>query len=348
MAYKDNEPFLALGGKIDPLTEIRNAGIVTSGRVLWVKATADADYTTVKDAVGASFMYNNIQTAVNATRNDKNDYVMVIPKDNNGAYAPNEDVAGTALLLNKARNHVISVGYGKGLYGYTNTIRGFATASAYDTQLVKVTAPGVEIAGFRFLGTSGTTANVTLSNVMVIGTASSGTAANTWVHDTAVEANLASGGGANGTPTLVSIVGTTGTDGARFDNCTIGNSIGPGVCVALNAIGKRHTFLRSTFLTNAAATGDSMVTCGTGLTEFTLFKECEFVNLNSAAKNASAVTGSITTTNPMLLSYCTAVNVTAMGTDPTVLAAPNQSGTNAAGIHNPGIFFTGSAPITVA
>src|SRR5438477_493687 len=80
-AMRDTYPFLAFGGKIDPISEIRNAGIVTSGSVFWVKATSDSDYVTFVDAVGASNVTNGIQAAINKCRNDKNDYVLVVPKD---------------------------------------------------------------------------------------------------------------------------------------------------------------------------------------------------------------------------------------------------------------------------
>src|SRR5207237_1156959 len=105
-----------------------------------------------------------------------------------------------ALLVNKQRVHLVSVGYTKALHGYNNTLRGLGTLAGMDTAVVKVLAAGAEIAGFRFLGTSGTTANGTMNRVMQLGTASTGTAHETWVHDCVIETTNASAGGANGTP----------------------------------------------------------------------------------------------------------------------------------------------------
>jgi len=38
--------------KIDPLTEIRNAGIVTNGQVFWVSSVADSDHRDRTSAMG--------------------------------------------------------------------------------------------------------------------------------------------------------------------------------------------------------------------------------------------------------------------------------------------------------
>lgn len=343
--FSSVQPFLAFGGKIDPLSEIRNAGIVTSGRVIWVKDTADSDYTTVGDAVGYSNLRTTIQAGVDLTRSDKNDYVLVVPRDGGSVYAPN-GTAGTALFLNKARMHLMSVGYGQALHGYSNTIQGFGTTTAVDTSLVKVLAPGVEMAGFRILGTNGTSGNGTTTAHVLLGTAASGTAHNFYLHDSVIESNLASGAGANGTPLLVNTIDDTGPDGIRFDNVSLINVAGPYTALHLNNIGARHEFYNVKLVMNAAATADKFVTNGTGNTRYALFKNCDFINTNSAAKPASAFTGSTTTTNPVLVEYSTSVNVTQIGTDPTIFKAPAFSGTQAA-IFDPGIAI-GTAAVTPA
>jgi ABC-type tungstate transport system permease subunit len=345
MPLNSFEPFLAFGGKIDPLTEIRNAGLVTSGRVLWVKATTDADYNTVKDAVGASFMFNNIQKAVDACRSDKNDYILVAPKDGGTAFRPNEDVAGTALLLNKARVHLLSLGFNRTPYGYETTLQGHGTTSAYDTSLVKVLAPGVEIGGFRILGTAGTTANGTTNTYLLAGTASTGTAHNLWVHDCAIETNLAASGGANGTPTMVSMTNDTGPDGIRFDNCLIGNTAaGPVKWLSLNNIGKHHNFNDNTFVGFTGNSADIFISPGTGATNYALFKRNVFINQDSATAVASLFVGSTTVKNPVLMVDCQYVNFTQAGTDPTIFKTPVASGT-AASVRDYGIA-VGTAALT--
>ena len=110
---KDHVPFLAFGGKIDPLSEIRNAGIVTNGSVFWVKAVADSDYTTFQDSVGAANVRNTAQGGIDQARSDLNDYVIVTPQDANEVYA-----LGTAIDVNEDRVHLISAGYTKAAQGY--------------------------------------------------------------------------------------------------------------------------------------------------------------------------------------------------------------------------------------
>src|SRR3990167_10750756 len=117
MSFKDNEPFLQFGGKIDPLSEIRNAGIVTNGSVFWVKAATDTDYITFLDNVGADVLRNTIQAGINLTRNDKNDYVMIVPQNGGTVY----DVT-TTVNMNKDRVHLVGVGYTQSQRGYAVTI----------------------------------------------------------------------------------------------------------------------------------------------------------------------------------------------------------------------------------
>lgn len=343
--FSDGQPYLAFGGKIDPLSEIQNAGLFTSGSVFWVKAQTDSDYNTFQSQVGVQNVFTDIQSAVNKCRNDKNDYVFVCPKDSNATWTNTTNV-GSAILLNKSRMHLLSVGYGRTAHGYSNTIAGPGTTQAIDTSVVKVLAPGIEVAGFKILGTAGTTANGTMTSVVSLGTASTGTAHQTWIHDTTIENTQAASGGANGTCPIVATGGTV--NGYRFDNTAfVANATGA-VNVSFGAGNQRPIFNDCRFVTAAQATADSIITTGTGATDYVLFKNCEFINLNSAQKNASAITGSVTTTNPVLLEYCLGVNVTAFGTDPTVLAVPIQSGTAGAGLHNPGIAIVGSAGISAA
>lgn len=342
---RDTYPFLAFGGKIDPLSEIQNAGILTSGSVFWVKSTSDSDYSTFQNAVGPANIFNDVQSALNKCRNDKNDYVMVCPKDSNTVWT-NTLNAGSAFIINKARTHLISVGYGKATHGYSNTLQGPGTSAAYDVSVVSVFAPSVEVAGFRILGTAGTTANGTMLQVVNLGTASTGTAHQAWFHDCLIENNQASGGGANGSATVVSTGGTV--NGYRFDNCSLVANATGAISVAFGNGNQRAQFHDCRLVTKAQATTDSMVTTGTGATDYVLFKNCEFINLNSAQKPASAVTGSITTTNPVILEYCSLMNCTAAGTDPTLLAVPIEPGTAGAGMHNPLIGIIGSAPISAA
>jgi len=91
--------------KIDPLSEIRNAGIVTNGSVFWVSSVNDSDHRVRTDDLGNGEVKLTLQDAVNAMRNDRNDYALVIPTDS-GTVRP----LGTAFDVNKNRAHVLGVG----------------------------------------------------------------------------------------------------------------------------------------------------------------------------------------------------------------------------------------------
>ena len=345
---KDHVPFLAYGGKIDPLSEIRNAGIVTNGSVFWTKAVADSDYTTFQDQVGAANVRNTAQASIDQVRSDTNDYVIVCPQDANAVYA-----LGTAIDVNEDRVHLIGAGYTKAAQGYAITFRGYVSATATDTNLMDVTGAGCELAGFRLLGTAGTSATGTINaGFLRIGTAASGTAHATNVHDVVVENTQAAAAG--GTPILVNFDGDVagGIVGVRFDGCWIGNwSWAPTYCVetgAGTAGPTRTTFKNTTFVMDAQATTDRFVNWGTGVTEHTIFENCRFINVTAGTAPASAIAGALLVGNPILGIDCRLFNTTNLGTDTELLAVPNQAGTAQAGIHNPNIGYIGTAIIAAA
>ncbi len=345
-AMKDTYPFLAFGGKINPLSEIQNAGIVTTGSVFFVKAVADADYSTVQAAVGPANMFNDIQTAINKCRNYANDYVLVCPQASNGTWSNTTNV-GSAIIVNKSGMHLLAVGYGNPTYNQNVSIGGLGTGVGVDTSVVKVVAADVEIAGFNIVGTSGTTANGTINTGIVwLGTAASGTAHQTWIHDCIIENAQASGGGANGTADCVQTAGTV--NGVRFDNVAFVSRTTGAKGVNFGNGNGRPEFHACRFVTTAQATSDLFVSTGTGANDFTLFDRCQFFNLSSS-KPASAITGSITAnTHWVGLDRCSAFNVTAFGTDPGVLVTEVQSGTAAAGMHSLGIGIQGTAAVPAA
>ena len=326
---KDLLPGMAINGlKIDPLSEIRNAGIVTNGSVVWVRAVADDDYPAFQDAVGAANIRNTPQAGVDALRSDKNDYVMVVPQDAGAVWA-----LGTALDLNEDRLHVLSVGYTRNSHGYSNTLRGFVSADGLDTSLVDVTASGVELAGFNIRGTSGTAAGGTISGGFLrVGTAASGTAHDLWVHDCVIENTQAAAAG--GTTDLVAFSGdvATGIRGVRFERTWIGNWNWAGVCVRMGGTAgpARTEFSDCTFVMDAQVVGDSYVVLGTGVTEYTTFEDCRFINVEAGTANTSALTGAVLVDNPVMMINCHYLNATQAGTDTEVFKTPVASGTSAA------------------
>src|SRR3990167_1656368 len=107
--------------KIDPLTEIRNAGIVTNGEVYWVSSTADSDHTERTDELGRSVVKTGLQVAIDGAETDQNDYIMVIPTDGGTARR-----LGTAVDVNEDRLHILGVGYKPGVQTYNGlTFDGF-------------------------------------------------------------------------------------------------------------------------------------------------------------------------------------------------------------------------------
>jgi hypothetical protein len=112
---------------------------------------------------------------------------------------------------------------------------------------------------------------------------------------------------------------------------------------------KRWTFNDSVFTFPAGSVTETLFTGGTGSTQYTVFNRCHFGETNGTAfAITSAIRGSVTANNPILLYYCSALGYTAFGTDPNVLSVPNQSGTAAAGVHNPMLYLRGSAAVVAA
>lgn len=314
--------------KIDPLAEIRNAGIITNGSVFWVKDTADADYSTFRDQVGGEVMSSTVDGGINLTQDDRNDYVFIIPRDNNAAY----DITAKVEVDND-RVHLLGVGQNKSAHGYKTTIRGYSTGAAFGTTLMEVTGAGVEIGNLRLLGTTGTHANGTISaGLLRFGTGSTGTPHMAWLHDVTVENTQAAAAG--GTVDLVTVNGNvaTGITGMRFDDCWIGNwSWEPAALIRMGGTAgpTRLEVYNTTFVTSAQATTAQLVVCGTGQTEYAIFDRCRFINVNEGTAPASALTGAVLAGNPVLMYDCSYVAISQAGTDTQVYKAPALSGTAA-------------------
>src|SRR3990167_9764160 len=99
MSYRTFDQNLVSGNKINPLSDIANLGIVTTGNVVFVKDPGDDDYRRVKEDVGNENLFDTIQAAIDSPkiRDGKNDYIIVCPKDDNTAYVPSGTPAGVVL-----------------------------------------------------------------------------------------------------------------------------------------------------------------------------------------------------------------------------------------------------------
>src|SRR3990167_4630785 len=270
--------------KIDPLTEIRNAGIITNGQVYWVSSVSDGDHRQRTNDMGNTVVKTGLQAAIDAVETDQNDYVLVIPTDGGTV----RDLAANAgININEDRVHILGVGYKPAPMGYNGlTFRGFVAAGSpsIDTELVSVTGAGVELGGLKFLGTSGTADGGTVTAYLRIGTAASGTPHDFWAHDLHVENNQAAAAG--GTAPIVVISGDVagGIAGIRFDNCWFGNRTWAptGIVTTTGTAGPtRLEFHNTTFLMDAQAVGDSFLVIGTGVTEYTIVDNCKFINVEA-------------------------------------------------------------------
>lgn len=331
--------------KIDPLSEIRNAGIVTNGEVFWVSSTADSDHRERTDLLGNSVVKISLQAGIDATENDGNDYVLVVPTDGGTVRS-----LGTAVDFNKSRVHVLGVGAKAGNQTSNGlTFNGFVSANGVDTELAYVSAPGVEIGGLRFLGTSGTAAGGTITATFRVGTVgASGTAHDLWLHDLTIENTQAAAAG--GTAPIFEVTGdvATGIRGLRLDRCWIGNfswAPTPLVNLAGTAGPSRARFEDCTFVLDAQATTDAFVTGGTGNTEYVLFKNCDFINVESGTLVASAYSGAAGADTPVMFKDCAAVNVTQMGSGLSMYKNNVFSGT-AAGVRDIGLSIGSAALIS--
>lgn len=335
MPYKTTQPFLAQGGKIDPISEIRNAGLITSGDVYWVSRVADGQHRKRTDDLGRDVVKTGPQAAIDACLADNDDYVFFIPPDDNTAWS-----LGTALDVNKDRVHLIGAGYTKSKYGYAITIAA-ATGTSPDSEVVAVTGDGVEMAGLMLQGTMGTNAGGTVSNGNLYVNAH-----DFWGHDLHIEQKV------DGWDESPCYLNAASKHGARFDDCTFSvNGTGnveassTGV-VSLGHSGKRQEFHNCTFSMPAGSTSDVFVAAGTGAKNWVLFKNCDFINQDVSYSVASAITGSITVDNPVAALNCTVVACAEIGTDASVYVAPVASGT-AAAVYNPNIT-VGSSAIVAA
>lgn len=313
--------------KIDPLTEIRNAGIVTNGEVFWVSSVSDSDHTERTDALGNTYVKEGLQAAIDETETDQNDYVLVIPTDGGTARS-----LGTAVDVNKDRVHVLGVGYTPPPNSYNGlTFEGYVEADGVDTELLAVTGAGVEIGGLKFLGTSGTHANGTMTALVAIGTEASGTAHDLYFHHNHVESTQAAA--ANGTANIIAISGDVpeGITGLNFESNWLGNwSFAPEAVINVinGTAGPTRLQARDNiFVIDAQAIGDEFVTLGTGQTEYAIFENNKFINVEAGTKPTSALLGAILVDNPVLLWNNTYVNVTEGGSNTSMLSAPTASGT---------------------
>lgn len=338
--HSGSKNYFHLNGKIDPLSEIRNAGIVTTGNVYWVKDPSDDDYISFKDEVGRQYCYDTIQEAIDKCTSDQNDYVMVCPKKIGAAWE-----LSTAIDLNKNKVHLISVSYGRTNTGFTNTLTGWAVGTTHDDEFLAVSGTACEIAGFHLAGTGAATMSATS-----VGTVDYGllyvTAPDVWVHD----CHLSIVGSADTAWDEIGLgvicAGSASAHGLRLENVNVeAITVGAGTPRLFNA-GQENKEIQlkdCTFTYWGGATDQEPLIAGTGNIGMLLLDNCKFININSGTLTASVLNGNVTATEgAALFHYCSGVNVTAFGTDTSMYVVPTESGTAANTMKNPGIAIVGT------
>lgn len=337
-----------LGGKIDPISEVKNAGVLTSGNVYWVKDPSDADYVEFKDSVGQENLFDTIQAAINKCKSDENDYIFVCPKKDGSAWT-----LTTALTLNQDKVHLISLGYNPNLSGtgYSNTLQGWGTSDTTTVPsdgFLNITGSGCEVAGFRFLATAGTallgSVGADGATAGLITIESNGN----YIHDCAIERTGAAWD--DGTPSHLIMAGSTHSQ-QLFENVVI--NAGTQTASAMGMVrlpqsGLNWEFKNCTFQKTGIATTDHPFTGGAGTAAGieSSFDNCKFVYSAAGTAPAMVLGGSMPVGAYNLFKDCMGVNVTSFGTGDGVKITPAFAGGTINNLlQNPGIAIPGTSLI---
>lgn len=333
MGLRNNEPYLAFGGKIDPLSEIRNAGITTTGNVVWVKHPSDADYSTVKAAVGNDVLFDDIQSAIDSSqvRNGKNDFVIVCPRDDNTAWVPAGTPAG--VVLSKHNVHLLGLGAGAAFGSASVILEAPGTAGTIGTMgILQVTGNSCEVAGFHFRGTAGTSVGGTMGDggdggVVTVGAGVNGL----YLHDFKIEKTGvqwdAGTTGITGTPQGDLMIGSAASDLTISDGFILSGtgllaSASHGIKLFFNNTNIRVKNVEFMANKDAAAGAFILNSPGTANNAMSLIVDrCKFYNTSGTAV-ASAVGGTMGVGMRALIHESMGVNCTQIGTAGSCFVAP--------------------------
>lgn len=342
--HSGSKNYFHLNGKVNPLTEIMNAGISTSGNVYWVKDPSDADYLEFKDSVGKENLFDTIQPALDKCTTDENDYVLVCPKVGGSAY----DLGGEGLNMSKDKVHLIGVGASPNNTDYGVVVEGFGTAGTCDAYgLLYVTGKGVEVAGMKFSSTAGTASGGSTDTggacMSLYGDAP-------YIHDCTVE--MSSGNWDAGTPDGAISVGSA-IDGGLLENMEIrfGTKTAQGTTagVFFNFNNERWHIKDSRFKQFAPDAQDSAIRLapGTvvGMGDVLTVENCQFLNYNSGTAWAVAISGTAASGSLVSVVDCKAMGATTIAGALVNIAPAFGGGTINNLLQNPGIAIPGTALI---
>ena len=328
------QPALAWGvDKIDMISEVRNAGILTTGNVVWVKHPSDADYTTVKQAVGRQFLFDDIQSAIDSPRirGGLNDVIIVCPRDNQSPWVVTGTPAG--INLNKDNVHLLGLGAGKSFGSSSVILEQPGTAGTIGTMgVLQVTGDACEVAGFYFLGTAGTSTGGTMGDggdggVVTVGAGVQGLD----LHDFKIEKTGvqwdAGTTGITGTPQADLVIGSAARDitvrnGYILSGTGLLASASHGIKLMFNNTDIRVKDVEFLANKDAAASTFILQSPGTANNAMSLIVDrCKFYNTSGTAV-ASAVGGTMGVGMRALIHESMGVNVTQIGTAGSTFVAP--------------------------
>lgn len=333
MAYKTFEPSLAWGDKIDPLSEIRNGGLLTTGNVVWVKHPSDADYITVKEAVGNENLFDTVQSAIDSSkvRGGKNDVVIVCPRDNNTPWVAAGTPAG--IVVNKDNVHIMGLGAGRAFGSASVVIEQPGTAGTIGTMgIMHVTGNSVEVAGISFLGTAGTSVGGTMGDGGDGGLVTVGAGVNGfYLHDFRIEKQGvqwdAGTTGVTGTPSGDIVIGSAAKNVTIANGAIIGTGLKASASAGIN-LKFNNTDIRISnveIIHNKDAAASTMVSVAPGTVsngvQF-IIDRCKFFNTNLGTAISSAVGGTMGVGFFAVINETLSAGATQVGTAGSIQIAP--------------------------
>ena len=356
MAYRDTDVAITLAGqKINPLSDIANLGIQTTGNVVFVKHPDDADYRTVKQSVGRENLFDTIQGAIDSpkVRDGKNDFVIVCPRDNQSPWVVSGTPAG--VILNKDNVHLVGLGAGQSFGSNSVILEQPGTAGTIGTLgIFQVTGDGCEVAGIHFLGTAGTSTGGTMGDGGDGGLVTIGAGVNGLdLHDFKVEKTGvqwdAGTTGLLGTPSGNIVVGSAANNITIRDGAIVGTGALAGeafsVKLMFNNTNIRIKNVEMTQWITAAAGRFISAAPGTATDVQLIADRCKFINLSGTAPS-SAFGGTMAVGAVAGINECAGVGTFAqIGTPGSTYVTPVYG--TATVIRNPYIGI-GSAAITPA
>ena len=307
-------------------------GIPTTGNVVFVKNSNDADYVTVKDAVGRGNFFDTIQEAIDSPkiRDGKNDYVIVCPRDDQSPWVVSGTPAG--ITLNKDNVHLLGLGAGRSFGSSSVILEQPGTSGTIGTLgILRITGDACEVAGFYVLGTAGTSTGGTMGDggdggLITIGAGVQGLD----LHDFKVEktgVQWDSGTtGITGTPVALSTVGSAAKDITirdGFIDCGTGLLASASSAIDLNFNNQNIRVSNVEMIANKDAAAARFINAAQGtLAALQLIADrCKFINSNGTAISA-AFGGTMGVGAFAIINECSAVRCTQVGTPGSTFITP--------------------------